>query len=270
MASKHYELSGIDSNVEIGKRGPRVKDNSGAVEFRNQADDDFVVVRGADPVAANDFVTKRYMETRASVYVTGQIDGGSPPAAGTPGRVFICTTTGGGYTINYLYWDNGVTWDEIIPAEGQVVSVTDELSGGTVEFTGDHLYLWDADGSTWVDLGPTPAAQEVVKSSRLAFDYADVGVNLIVNVPANAIVTKVILNVTQAWDVNQPYVEVGDAADADRLMQSKGNDLAKVGVQVTDAGYLYGVATDVNVTLSNDGGTPTQGQAIIVVHYDLI
>lgn len=270
MASKHYELSGIDSNVEIGKRGPRIKNNSDVIEFRNQADSGFVVVRGADPVAANDFVTKKYLETRASVYVTGQIDGGSPPAAGTPGRVFICTTAGGVYTINYLYWDNGVSWEEIVPAEGQVISITDALTGGTVEFSADHLYLWDADGSSWVDLGPAPAAQAVVKSARLTFDYLDVGSNLIINVPANAIVTKVVLNVTQAWDVSQPFITVGDAADTDRLMAEKGNDLAKVGVCIVDNGYLYGVATDVNLVLDNNGGTPSQGQGVVVVHYDLI
>lgn len=267
--SKNHHLEGIGSNVEIGKRGPRIRDNSDVIEHRNQADDAFVIVRGDHPVGDNDLVTKKYLETRANVIVTGQIDGGSPPAAGTPGRIFICTTAGGSYTLKYLYRDTGSAWEEIVPIEGMVISVTDALTGGTDEYEADHLYLWDADGATWVDLGPSPAVTGVVKTARLTFDYTDTGANLIVTVPSGAIATRVMLNVTQAWDVNQPYVEVGDATDADRLMEEKGNDLAKVELYIADCFYLYGASTAINITLTNNGGTPTQGQATVIVQYDL-
>lgn len=269
--SKNYHLDGIGLNVEIGKRGPRIKgDYSGAIDHRNQADDAFVIVRGDHPVGDNDLVTKQYLETRANVIVTGQIDGGSPPAAGTPGRIFICTTAGGAYTLKYLYRDNGTSWDEIVPVEGMIISVTDALTGGTDEYEADHLYLWDADGSTWVDLGPAPVVTSVVRSARLTFDYTDTGANLIVTVPVNAIVTKVLLNVTQAWDDVLPYVEVGDATDPDRLMESSCSDLMKVGLYVADCFYLYGSSTAINVTLDNNTGIPTQGQATIIVQYDLV
>jgi len=209
------------------------------------------------------------METRANVIVTGQIDGGSPPAAGTPGRVFICTTAGGTYTLKYLYYDNGTSWEEIAPIEGMTISVTDDLTGGTDEYAGDHLYMWDADGATWVDLGPSPAESSIVKSKRLTIDYTDIGANLVVTVPSNAIATKVMVNVTQAWNDNAPYIEVGDATDPDRLMEEKGAKLSTVGLYVGDCFYLYGSATAINITLTNDGGTPSAGQLTVIVQYDL-
>lgn len=270
MASKHYELSGVSSDVELGKRGPRLKVESGTIAHRNQDDDAYVIARGAHPVDDNDLVTKYYLETRADVRVTGQIDGGSPPAAGTAGRIFICTTAGGAYTLGYLYRDDGTQWVEIVPGEGLVIAVTDALTGGTDEYEADHLYIWDADNTEWDDLGPSPTPTSTVKTARLSIVYTDTGANLVVNIPANAIVTKVMLNVTQAWDDSNPTVEVGDATDADRLMTALGNDLAKVGLYVVDAGYLYGAATDVNITLADNTGTPTQGQARVVIQYDLV
>lgn len=39
----------------------RIKNNAGVMEARNNADSDFIVGRGADPVAANDWVTLQYL-----------------------------------------------------------------------------------------------------------------------------------------------------------------------------------------------------------------
>lgn len=267
--SKNYHLDGVGANLELGKRGPRIKDNSGVIEHKNQADDGFVIVRGDHPVDDNDLVTKRYLETRANVIVTGQIDGGSPPSPGTPGRIYICTTAGGTYNLKSLYRDTGSSWEEIVPIEGMVISITDDLTGGTDEYLGDHLYMWDADGSTWVDLGPSPAESGVVKTKRITIDYTDVGANLIVTVPANAIATKVMVNVTQVWNSPLPTIEVGDATDPDRLMEAKDSDLNKVGLYVADCFYLYGSATAINITLANNAATPSQGQLTVIVQYDL-
>jgi len=268
MTSKHYGQIGIGSIVEFGKAGPKLKNNSGVFEHRNNADSDFVVARGAHPVGDNDFVTKYYLETRADVIVTGQINGGSPPAAGTPGRIYICTTAGGVYTLKYLYRDNGSSWDEIVPIEGMRISVTDALTGGTDEYDADHLYMWDADGSVWVDLGPAPAATEVIKVAALAFDYTDTGVTLIKNVPSGSTLTKCKLNVTQVFDGTTPVAKIGDASDDDRHMTEDQNNLLEAELFVTENMYLYGAATDVNLTVTI-GGTPTQGQARALIEYAL-
>lgn len=269
MTTRNYDQSGIGTNVEIGKRGPRIKDSSGVIEHRNQADSDFVVVRGAHPVDDNDFVTKRYLETRSGASVTGQIDGGSPPAAGSAGRLFVCTTTGGVYTVNYLYRDNGVSWDEIIPPEGMTINITDALTGGAVEFLGDHVYLWDLDTTSWSDIGPGAAETKLVKAVSISLAYTDVGTVPLVSVPANAVVSKLVVNVTQAWDSSLPTVIIGDAGDTDRFVESKDVDLNKVGIYVVTELHLYSVLTAVNIILDNNTATPTQGAARVGIEYAL-
>ncbi len=268
MTSKNYGLIGVGSIVQYGKTGPKLKNNSGVFEHRNTADDDFVIARGAHPIADNDFVTKYYLETRADVIVTGQIDGGSPPSPATPGRIFICTTTGGTYTLKYLYRDTGAAWVEIVPIEGMRISVTDALTGGTDEYDADHLYMWDEDGSVWIDLGPAPSSSEVVKAAALAFDYQDTGVNLIKNVPNGCTLTKTKVNVTQTFDGTTPVAKIGDTADDDRHMEETENDLEVVGLYVTENMYLYGAATNVDITVTI-GGTPTQGTARALIEYAL-
>lgn len=268
MANHRYDLEGISGSVELGKGGSRIKSDGGILQARNNADTDLVRLQAATPTAEDDVVTKKYLETRANVIVTGQIDGGSPPAAGTQGRVFVCTTTGGAYTEKNLYYDNGTSWEEIVPQEGLVIKVTDDLTGGNIEFDADHLYMWDADGSTWVDLGPAPSVTKVVRGEWISIDYTDTGANLIDTVPANsmAVVTKV--NVTQVWDSASPVGEIGDATDPNRLAEDKDINLKKVGVYETGPCHLYGSSTAINFTLT-DAGSPTQGQALVYIEYAL-
>lgn len=269
--SKNHQLSGIGPNVELGKQGPRVKNSSGVAEFRNQADNAYAVVRAASPVADSDVVTKGYLETRADIAVTAQLNGGSPPAAGTTGLVYMCTTSGGVYTEGYLYRDNGSSLVEIVPTTGLKISVTVALTGGNLEFSADHVYLWDEEGTNWIDVGPSPQGTALVKSARATVSYTDTGVNAIVTVPANAMITKVSVLVSQIWDGSNVTLEVGDAADPDRLITAAAVDLLKAEV-FADPGleYLYGSQTAVNVTITNNGDTPTQGQATVLVQYDIV
>lgn len=57
----------IETIFQIGLGGPQIKNNSGVIEARDSADAAFVKVRGLDPAAANDFVTKGYADTNYSV-----------------------------------------------------------------------------------------------------------------------------------------------------------------------------------------------------------
>lgn len=50
----------VSSLFQLGRRGPQLKNSSGAVEHRNAADSAYAIARGADPVIADDLVTKRY------------------------------------------------------------------------------------------------------------------------------------------------------------------------------------------------------------------
>lgn len=267
MATKNYGLTGIAGTVELGKGGAKLKNSSGAVEARDTTDMSYAVVRGADPVGLDDFVTLRAFRTQGGSPVTGQINGGAPPAAGTPGRFYVCTTTGGGYTVKYLYFDNGISWIEFIPAAGKVINVTVDLTGGALEFDGDHAYMWDAEGATWVDIGPSmaPTSKNVLQRT-VDIAYTDSGViNVGAEVSANGRVSGIWINVTQTFNGTTPTLTVGDGGDADRFVTTDEVNLKATGVYKLDASHLYSVLTQVTATLVPDSSTT--GAANITLYY---
>ncbi len=50
----------FETLFQIGKGGPQLKDNGGALDIRNNVDGAFVNARGADPVINDDLITLRY------------------------------------------------------------------------------------------------------------------------------------------------------------------------------------------------------------------
>jgi hypothetical protein len=266
MTSKNYGLNGIAGTVELGKGGPKVKDSSGVIEARNNADDAYAVLRAATPVADNDVATKAWVEKRYGIAVTGQIDGGAPPAAGTPGRIFVCTTAGGAYTLNYLYRDTGSAWEEIVPSEGIVIGITDALTGGSVEFDADHAYIWDLDNTEWDDIGPSAGSDtKKIEARTVDIAHTDGAVNIGLDVPANAKVLRARVYVTQAFDGATPTVKIGDGTDDDRLMTEAENDLETTGLYVVDCQYTYGAATQLVATVTTSGAS--QGLANVTVEF---
>jgi hypothetical protein len=136
---------------QLGKAGAILRSVSGVAETRNSTNTSYGIHRAADPVGDNDLVTKRYLDVRNGV-VTGQINGGSPPAV-VNGAMYICSTAGGVYVRKSLYRGESSAWVAYTPYEGQVIKVTDALSGGSDTYSADHIYLWDADTSAWLDQG---------------------------------------------------------------------------------------------------------------------
>lgn len=53
--------------LQIGLGGPQWNNNAGNIEARNAANSSFVIGRGATPVAANDWATKAYVDSGATV-----------------------------------------------------------------------------------------------------------------------------------------------------------------------------------------------------------
>lgn len=67
MTDVFKKLAGtVLSYFKLGVAGPRLKNNSGSVEARNNADSAFAVVRGATPVGNDDLVTKSYGDANYS------------------------------------------------------------------------------------------------------------------------------------------------------------------------------------------------------------
>lgn len=265
---KDYGQKGLSGDVELGKGGPRLVVDTGKIKNTQNDGTTLEEMLGAAPTDPDSFATKEYVDTRSGAPVSGQINGGSPPAVPN-GALYICTTTGSAYTEKYLYYGKASQWLEKVPVEGMSIHVTDALSGGNVEFDADHIYVWNADNTEWDDIGPAASATKVIKSERLAFDYTDTGANNIgAALPANAKVRNVKLNVTQTFDGTTPVVKVGDSVDDDRHMTEAENDLTEVGIFETNVAHIYGGSTQVVATVTI-GGTPTQGTAELEVEYSI-
>jgi len=264
---KEYGLIGIGGLVELSKGGVKLKNDSGALSARNNIDGDYVVVRGADPINDNDLVTKKYLKTRANVQITDQINGGAPPVV-VNGAVYIVTTTGGGYTLKQLYYGTGGVWESITLVEGLEVVVTDALTGGTDEYLADHIYVWDADGTTWVMVGPAIADTKLVKNERVTVTTASAGtVNVGSAIPISAEAATIKINVTQAFNGTAPTLKIGDAGDDDRFMTTDEIDLKTVGIYYSPCAYLFGGSTQVTGTFVNDSST--LGSCLVMFEWNM-
>ena len=71
-----------ETAFQIGLGGPQLKDDTGEIDARNAADAAYVNVRGADPIIADDLVTKRYV-TAPNVSYTPAVLTNWPPTAPT-------------------------------------------------------------------------------------------------------------------------------------------------------------------------------------------
>lgn len=60
--SKKYGLTGVGGYLEVGKGGAKLKNNSGALESRNNADDAYAIMRCADGSGSNDAVNKGQLD----------------------------------------------------------------------------------------------------------------------------------------------------------------------------------------------------------------
>jgi hypothetical protein len=270
---KNYGLSGIGSNVELGKGGPRLKNNTGVLEARNSADNALAIMAAAEPTAASHVATKAYVDRLASVFVKAQMINDVarlPDDSGvfvpSEGDIAIVTTVGATWdTLKRLVKYDGAAWQYLFTAgepEGLRMSVTDAISGGTDTYLGDHVYMWDADGSVWVDVGPALASTNVQYgyTANLAFGTASP-----LAVRANAVgrAVRVKVQVTTPFDGTNPTLQVGDAGDTDRLMATTEVNLKAVGIYVAECYYDYTVATNIIATYAADSSTA--GAATVTV-----
>lgn len=59
---KNFGLKGVGADVQLGKRGPKLKNSSGTIQARNAADAAFVNLEALDPTTAQHVATKNYVD----------------------------------------------------------------------------------------------------------------------------------------------------------------------------------------------------------------
>lgn len=272
---KKYGLSGVGSNVELGKDGLRIKDTGSRIEFRDATDSNLVPIRAGNPLTDDDVITKGYLEKTAEIAVSGEIydDTGITGVPGTPtvGQIFIAKDTVGFATVNRLYRAItteaiasavlGTDMEEIIPPEGLRITVTDSLPNGGFTLEADHVYVWDEDGGTWVDIGPAPTQVDVVKSKKISVNTT--ATQLIQNAPAGSTGLRVAFRVTTPYS-GGTSITIGDSGDNANIMASNEIKENQAGVYIAEAFVEYSVATDVNVYIS---GSPGAGAGVLEFQY---
>lgn len=273
METKKYGLTGIGASVELGKGGARIKNNGGALEARNNADNALAVLRAADPVADTDVVTKKYLETQAHVIVVGEVYDVTGTATFAPispvaGNIYIATDTTGTYTAKNLYRYNGSTWTELVPFAGMRIAITIALVEGADTYTADHVYLWDAEGAAWVDTGAGGAAPtKVVKSVRAELVFGTTTLNIGAVVPSGARAIQAIVSVGTPFNGTAPTLLLGHAGDTDAVAAAAEIDLKTAGVYIIDCYVKYGSETQIIATYAADSSSA--GAADIEVLYSI-
>jgi hypothetical protein len=100
-----------------------------------------------------------------------QFNGGNAlPSNSKIKRWYVVTTTGAHATIGQLLYDNGTNTGTVAvigPITGmQIVTAANNpnaYQGGAITFINQHLYNWD--GTTWDDLGPTLIGKSAFQSN---------------------------------------------------------------------------------------------------------
>lgn len=154
----------METVFQIGKAGPKLKNNSSVVEVRNAADSAFVIARALDPVGNDDLVTLRYFNANNST-ATNIVVAYMPLAQATkvstssiPNNAIIVaarldTTTA---------YDSGTTWAVTRTGDGTKVLMAAADSDPTAIRTDEvpQITNWGSTGAGTVTatITGTPAA----------------------------------------------------------------------------------------------------------------
>lgn len=277
-----FGQTGVASTIQLGKGGAKVKNNSGVIEARNAADSALAVVRAADPVGANDVVTKQYLLAQGNVTVVGNIyDSGSTTPASTQftsaaqeGKIAICNQSVGTFVNKRLYrldtWNTDVatsTWTEITPTEGFRFVNGVASSGGTTVYAADHIYVYDAQGAEWVDIGPAAAVTNVTKNFKqtLAFGASS---PVVIGTPAdNSVIARIAVVVTTPFNGTAPTLDIGVSGTTDKYMDQDEIDLKTAGVYISEPFTFEATGLEIIATYAADSSSA--GAARITVEYDI-
>lgn len=165
----------FETLFQLGKDGPNLKNNSGVIEARNAADSDYVRMKAATPVDDADVVTKKWAETLPKpIVISRQADCSVSLPTNTGARGYVVVTTAGsGAAIGDLLFDDGSgsgSMEILAAVEGRTIATTDSLSGGAVTFDADSIYIWDADGSSWIKIGDIGSVTGALRVIRYTID----------------------------------------------------------------------------------------------------
>lgn len=190
-----------------GTAGVNVKHNSGAVEFKNTADNAFVTARALQIQSSNniaDLVTLLDLIGHVPL-IEYSFDGASAPAPNAnAGKFGFCHTTGGSYTAGDVVYDNVTALVKLNTCKGLWTS---SAVTGTISLIANGMYA--KEGGSFVLKGDGSGTNTgVVKVVEIEYDYNDTTVDSTTSIPDGARVVRVENIVATPFNGTSPTVEL--------------------------------------------------------------
>jgi hypothetical protein len=280
-----FGLAGIGDNVQLGKRGSRVKNSSGSVDLRNAADSAFVKLRILAGEANDDGVNKGQMDTAITTALTSSVKykGIFNASAGNYSAI-INPLQGWLYKISVAGTINGVAWevgdnlivnkvvtgspvaadiDKIDNTEAADILRTGDISADA-DFTSDtSKFATRATIKTFVDTAIANTAGS--RTVALVFGSSST-VNIGATVPANAKVKRMYASVSTPFNgTTESTMTAGHSGDADSICDASEIDLHIAGHYEITCDSKVGSVTQYAIAYTADGATA--GAAEIVIEY---
>jgi len=248
-----------------GAAGPQIKNNSGVLEAKNPDDSALVILRCLAPVGDTDVANKYYVDSLEKPLIVkrqANCSAALPPNTAVRGWVVV-STAGTGAVVGDILYDDGTSVGNMVivaASEGRTLAITDALTGGTVAFQPDTMYIWDADGSVWFEIS-TPAG--TVKEISFAITNA-ASQDSVAQIPANVIIRYCWVIVAVAYSAGAT-ITVGSTGTA-TMCQGTADNLATVAnTYVKDQNTTWeATASVVRVAVA---GLPAAGSGQVIVGY---
>lgn len=259
------------SSIRLGGRtGGRLTDDHGELQVRTADGSALNNLAIAEPTSNDHAANRAYVRKRA-VRVAHGFDGAAVPAAGTyTDQYLVCTTAGGSYSIGDLAYDDGTTVTRIPAEEGRQLNVTAAITGGSITFDADSIYVWDSTTGTWIKIGDVGGFTGAVRTTTISFTYADDGhaVAATTPIPANAIVLDTKTEIQTAFNGTNPEIQVGYNGDPDAFMTTTDNYPDEVGTyQNIEQVNVGASAVTPEVLFQTSASDATAGSGVVYIQF---
>jgi hypothetical protein len=272
MSVKQYGLSGVGTNIELGKNGFQIQYDSvnGWIEILQSDGSTLGTLQVAEPSANSDVSTKLYVDTQVNNLIDsapGTLDTLNEIAAALNDDPDFYTTITG--LINDKADSSTVTEidanvDDLITLSGVAENSTD-LGTFTGSVITDNSTVKEAlqDLETEIDqINADTSGHVHATLTKDSTSPADIGST---DIPSGSTVEKVVVNVTEAWGAGAT-MEIGHSGDTDLWATSSEIDLTEVGQYVITP--LYGLtAADYRAIATMNHNASGTGSAFVFVKY---
>lgn len=148
--------------------------------------------------------------------------------------------------VRNLLVSNEISFANPVPTRTNLLPTQTGLAGEVLTTNGTDVY-WETTGVV-----------------EIPFSYGDATPKLLFSAPANKIIFEVAIVIETAFD-SASSLSVGDAGDTQSLFETTDILTTETGTYTTEPGTKYGMATNVNLSIT--AGASTQGSGLVRITY---